>query len=162
MKILKYFGTLLISLLLWFSSPLQADGPLSIGVGTGSLYSGLGINLAWRDNHSLRYVAAGCVALHYFSGSGWSDACGIGVGWIDTRILPQDGTKHGVGLYFGPVSYLGEHYAMNGTLYGTGLSYQYFYQGISATGWNLGAAIAAGRDERNYKSVLFIQAGYQF
>lgn len=154
---------LLSSLLLLFSvAQSHAEESPAPGIGIGALYSGIGMNLAWRGHSSLRYVAAGCVALHHSSDTGWNNACGAGIGWIESSLIPQEGNKHGIGIYLGPIGYRGEPDAMAGTLYGVGLSYNYFFQGITERGWNLGVTVAVGEDEGEYKKWLLSQVGYQF
>lgn len=154
-------STLFLGLVL-SSLPLHADDALSVGAGIGSLYSGLGVNIAWRDETSMRYLAVGCPAIHHSPDTGWNSACGVGVGWVDTRLLPQNGSRHATGVYLGPVGYRGSWDAMDGALYGVGFTYHYFYQGVLTDGWNLGAGIAAGRDERDLETMVLFQVGYQF
>lgn len=136
-----------------------ADNEVSLGAGVGSLYSGLGVNAALKGDNYIGYVAAGCVATGYSSGSGWILPCGIGVGWIWTDLLTKTNNRHGIGFYAGPVGYKDNKSVAR---YGLGFTYEYFLQGISNKGWNFGITPAAGQLNGKTKGSLFINAGYQF
>lgn len=151
-----------VMLVLCFTSISHAsDQDVSIGVGVGALYGGIGINAGLRGDNDFRYIAAGCIALSYWSGGGWQAACGVGVGWMWTNILSSSSNKHGLGFYLGPVDHKGSSDNMEGTVYGAGVSYGYFFRGINESGWNLGATPAIGHDDEA-DAHLILQAGYQF
>src|SRR5882762_10754114 len=83
-------------------SSLAEDG-LAVGVGAGALYSGIGVNIGRRGEHSFGYLAAGC-SVGYSSDKGWDVPCGVGAGWIWTDLLTRASNRHGLGIYVGPVS----------------------------------------------------------
>ena len=85
------------------SSSGRAESEMSVGVGTGALYSGIGVNVGRRGEHTLGYLAAGC-SVGYSSGQGWDVPCGVGAGWLWTDLLTKANNRHGLGIYVGPVS----------------------------------------------------------
>jgi len=133
-----------------------ADDEVSFGVGTGSLYSGLGINAALRGDSHIGYVAAGCLGVMSGS-SGLVVPCGIGAGWLWTDLLTKANNRHGIGLYAGPVEY-----QYNKTRYGLGFTYEYFLLGVNSKGWNFGTTLATRRANGKARETLFLNAGYQF
>jgi len=152
----------LVMLLLLASSRTHAsDKDLSFGIGAGALYSGIGINIGVQGENDVRYIAVGCVEMGYSSVSGWQAACGVGVGWIWANILPQSSNKHGIGFYLGPVSSKRSGFVPK-TVYGAGISYVYFFNGINNNGWNLGVTPAIGRRNGDTEGSLLLQVGYQF
>ena len=152
---------LVILLLLASSKAYASEKDLSFGIGAGALYSGLGINIGVQGENDFRYIAAGCVAVGYSSVSGWISACGVGVGWIWTDIFSKLSNKHGIGFYLGPVGSTRENLDRE-TVYGAGITYDYFFKGINSSGWNLGVTPAIGRHNGDAKGYLLLQVGYQF
>lgn len=150
-------------MMLLAASLAQASEEGSFGIGSGALYSGIGMNVALRSETDLRYLSAGCVALGYSDAEGRITACGVGAGWMWADILTEANNNHGVGIYLGPVGWRGRTYVGNkgDTIYGVGISYAYFFSGISRDGWNLGGMLAVGHDD-DANGHLLLQAGYQF
>lgn len=136
-----------------------ADDEVSFGAGAGSLYSGLGVNVALRGDNHIGYVSAGCLAIGYAGGSGWILPCGIGMGWIWTDLLTKANNRHGIGLYAGPADYT-DNKKM--AIYGLGVTYVYFMQGVNNRGWHFGTTLAPRRENGKAKGLFFINAGYQF
>ena len=67
-----------------FSTYSSADDEIfTVGVGVGTSYSGLGMNLGLLSETDMKYVSGGC--LSYGTVTGFS--CGFGVGWIKTDVL---------------------------------------------------------------------------
>lgn len=141
----------------------------SIGVGKGALYSGIGANLSFVSQSDMKYISAGCTEYSSFSGA----SCGFGAGWIKTDLFDFDSNKHGFGIYATLVGK--EHYSSykttdNGVkyyqhendVYGVGVSYTYFMNGIDHSGFIFGASIHATNADYDGKYGGFLQAGYQF
>ncbi|MDX1253494.1 MAG: hypothetical protein IDH49_14840 [Gammaproteobacteria bacterium] len=159
----------------------HAEEKFSFGAGVGAMYSGLGINVGLKTERQLKYVAAGCLG-HSRSRSGdgvdsvderdW--ACGVGAGMLRTDLFGAGNNKHGLGLYVGAVGSANESdpkviqrpgsmtvvYGVK-PIYGIGISYVYFWNGIFDKGLNLGITPAVGFDNGAWGSLL-LQAGYQF
>jgi len=91
---LLVFSSLLLSI------NLNAEERYTYGIGLGSLYNGLGGNLAIKNTNSLSYLAIGCPAIGYGSGSGFISTCGLGAGYIKSNIF-QNSSKHGIGIHLG-------------------------------------------------------------
>lgn len=145
------------ALLVMFNSTASfADNGVSFGAGLGSLYSGLGVNVALRSDSQFGYVAAGCLGV-MSSASGWIVPCGIGAGWLWTDLLSKANNRHGIGLYAGPTEY-----RYNKTRYGLGATYEYFLDGVNSNGWNFGTTLAGRRENGKARATLFINTGYQF
>ncbi|MBD3586723.1 hypothetical protein HHX48_13325 [Salinimonas sp. HHU 13199] len=60
---------------------------ISVGIGGGAMFSGLGANVAWTSPTDLKYVSAGCTA---------QKECGLGIGWIKTDLFDSTSNKHGM------------------------------------------------------------------
>ena len=150
-----------IILFLVSTETYASDKNLSFGMGAGALYSGIGLNVGVRSEKDFRFIAAGCVELSYTSVSGWQAACGVGAGWIWTNILSRTSNKHGMGIYLGSIASDGKSLDPK-TIYGAGISYNYFLKGIDKSGWNLGVTPAIGRYRGDNRGYLLLQAGYQF
>lgn len=155
MKIIKPIACLLFPLA--FSANSSAEN-FSFGVGVGSLYSGLGVNVATRSDTDLKYLSAGCVSYSDRDGA----TCGVGAGWIKTDLFNSQSTKHGLGAYLGVVGRERVAFNKDEALYGAGLGYHYFFNGIAKPGTNLGVTFVAGDAESGFDSSLMVQLGYQF
>lgn len=133
-------------------------GDTSFGAGVGSLYSGLGLNIATRSSHELKYVSAGCVA--YSTATG--ETCGIGAGWIKADLLNVQNNKHGLGAYLGVIGSDRSSWDKEDPVYGIGLGYHFFFNGIDKSGTTLGVTFVAGDTSTGLGSAAMIQLGYQF
>lgn len=154
---MKTIRFLLFSILSAFANAGVADSDLTIGLGFGALYSGLGVNIGMKREHDLGYLAIGCVSFGHSSSSGTESACGVGAGWIWTNIFPAS-SKTGLGIYVGPVGSVKDFE----TVYGIGVTYAYFFKGIDARGWNLGVTPTIGSYDGDTKGGLLLQVGHQF
>ena len=146
-----------------------AEETLSVGAGLGAMYSGLVIKVGLKTNKQLKYLALGCPGYSYSSNRDDHEAvCGLGIGILRTDLFSAVNNKHGLGLHVGAVGTkresnpaapfgLGDMKAV----YGAGVSYVYFWNGISAPGLNLGITPAIGFDN-GARGSLFLQIGYQF
>ena len=141
----------------------------SVGLGVGFAYSGIGGNFSFVSKTDIKYISAGCVEISTISGSIEDTTCGFGVGWIMTDLFDFNSNKHGIGIYATLVG--NERYGVpegNGytfhdnDIYGAGVSYTYFLNGIDQSGFNFG--ISAHATNADYEDSFggFLQAGYQF
>lgn len=141
----------------------------SVGLGVGALYSGVGTNFALVSNTDMKYISAGCVKYSTYSGS----TCGFGAGWIMTDLFGANTNKHGVGVYVSLVD--SERYTSTtattsgnelfqheSNIYGAGVSYTYFLNGIDQSGLNLGLSLHVTNADFDDKFGGFFQVGYQF
>jgi hypothetical protein len=117
----------------------------------------VGVNIGLKSETDLKYLSAGCVS--YSSHSG--EACGAGIGWVKTDLFEGQTNKHGASLYLGIVG-SSNSYFNNDPVYGFGVGYHYFFNGIGDSGTNLGLTFVAGDDDRNTKTAVMLQLGYQF
>ena len=137
------------------------DDKISIGIGVGAPYSGLGVNIALITDRDFKYVAVGCLA-HYDGDGGKSgNACGAGVGWLRSDWIATDSTKHALGIYLGPVTSRRYKEEIR-TEYGAGITYAYFLSGIEKPGLHLGLTPALYRDKGDTKGSIALHLGYQF
>jgi hypothetical protein len=139
----------------------RAEDGLSVGVGGGALYSGLGVNVGRRGEHSFGYLAAGC-SVGYSAADGWEVPCGVGAGWIWTDLLTKANDRHGLGVYVGPVRTRKTLDSDAKAVYGAGLTYVYFFGDGVAKGWNVGITPTVGKIYGNYRAGALINVGYQF
>ena len=137
----------------------------SVGLGMGAMYSGIGANISFVSKTDLKYVSAGCT--EYSSSTGAS--CGFGTGWITTELFNFDSNNHGFGIYGGALGKEKIHSIENGeysyneeNIYGVGLSYTYFINGIDKSGATLGISMHATNAESEGSYGGFLQIGYQF
>jgi hypothetical protein len=158
------FISVMISLFIF--QPAIAEESLALGAGLGAMYSGLGINLALKSDNQIKYVSVGAVACHKNNNDPTKCIVGIGVGLLRTDMFSSTNNHHGVGLYIGAVR--AERRGYGGSIddfkavYGAGISYTYFWNGINGRGMNIGLAPTMGfRGGRSIPG-LFVQLGYQF
>ena len=156
----KWASVIALVLGVFASSSSRAEGEMSVGVGSGALYSGIGANVGRRGEHTFGYLAAGC-SVGYSSGKGWDVPCGVAAGWIWTDLLTKANDRHGLGIYLGPVSTKGP-VGDTKRVYGAGLTYVYFFGDGVAKGWNLGITPTVGKKYGDYRAGLLINVGYQF
>ena len=139
------------------SASLAADRT-SFGLGGGSLYNGLGVNVAFVSPENLKFVALGCSEWRNSSSDGTDVTCGVGVGWIKSDILTKKNDKHGIGLH------LGLNYDTRESDFEPMLSipYVFFFKGIDSKGLNIGAAPLVAWESGGAEFGFFLQIGYQF
>lgn len=155
----------------------HAEEKFSFGAGIGAMYSGLGINIGLKTDRQLKYLSLGCLAYSHTRAGDVDErdlACGAGVGIIRTDLFAVENNKHGFGLHIGAVGAAKENdpkviyrpgsmtsvYGVK-PVYGVGVSYVYFWNGLSAPGLNLGITPAIGFDS-GARGNLLLQIGYQF
>jgi len=71
----------------------------TFGIGTGTLYSGIGVNAGIQSKTDLKYIYVGCVSYSSLYG----ETCGAGLGWIKTDLFNATNSKHGTSMYIGIV-----------------------------------------------------------
>ncbi|SEL29020.1 hypothetical protein SAMN05216262_108142 [Colwellia chukchiensis] len=160
----------LILLAASFISPLLSaksldESKLNFGVGIGQMYNGLGGNVALTDLDSLKFIAIGCTG----DSSTLGTICGASAGWITTTLFESSSNKHGLGLYLSNVDKEiqskrnndGSIYFTEKEVYGFGVSYTYFINGINKRGFNIGTSIHYTNSDLDNVG-YFLQAGYQF
>ena len=143
----------------------KSENQYSAGFGIGSIYSGLGANFSLVSKNDMKYISAGCVEYSSFNGA----TCGFGAGWIKTDFFDFDSNKHGFGIYASLVgreryaSFKNNQYTHNNNeVYGVGVNYSYFMNGINHAGTTFGISIHATNAEIGSRYGGFLQAGYQF
>ncbi|WP_159818778.1 hypothetical protein [Colwellia sp. 20A7] len=153
----KFTKLFLLPLTLVISSQTFANDSFTFGLGAGTLYSGLGINVGMQSKTDLKYISAGCVSYSSIYG----ETCGVGAGWITTDIFDFQTSKHGASFYVGIV---GRKYANfdHKAIYGAGLGYHYFFRGLGNSGANIGFTITAGNGRDDIAMGGMLQLGYQF
>ncbi len=131
-----------------------AEQKFSIGVGWGYLHGGMGVNVALKGDHDMKYLGGGVVGYSKATGEDAEILYGATLGWIRTDILAKKSGKHGLGLVLG----------LNGgegwdTEFSIRPSYTYFFKGLSQPGFNLG--LAAGVGYSADCSEVYIEPGFQ-
>jgi len=149
--------SLLLPLTLALSSQAIANNTFTFGLGAGSLYSGVGVNVGVQSKTEFKYISAGCVSYSSIYG----ETCGVGAGWIKTDIFDFQTPKHGASLYIGIVGSEYDNFDRD-AIYGVGLGYHYFFKGIDQSGVNLGFTIVAGNEYDDIGMGGMLQIGYQF
>lgn len=137
-----------------------SNNEFSFGLGLGALYAGLGVNFGTRSNYDFKYAAVGCTSVQHSSTNHTNASCGGSVGWLWTGVVSPDDRNHSFGIYIGPVEFSSRD--VGHAIYGAGATYEFFPRGIDTSGWNFGATLATGRENRSTKVGLFLNAGYQF
>jgi hypothetical protein len=152
-----------------FADENSPNKDYSIGLGLGAMYSGIGTNLSFVSEHDLKYISVGCISYTTYSGA----TCGFGAGWIRTDLLGANSNKHGFGVYVslvGHESYTSdttttqgvEYYDHDRDIYGAGVSYTYFMNGINKSGTTFGVSVHVTNAEFEDRYGGFFQVGYQF
>ncbi len=152
-----------------FADENNQDKDYSIGLGLGAMYGGIGTNLSFVSENDLKYISAGCVEYSSSNGS----TCGFGAGWIKTDLFGSNSNKHGLGVYVsivGNESYSSyttttegvEYYNHESDVYGAGVSYTYFMNGINKSGTTFCVSIHATNADFEDSYGGFFQVGYQF
>lgn len=144
----------------------HARAEASFGIGMGSLFGGLGVNLAGKTEHNIFYGAVGCYAIIFSEHKDQSDTCGPSVGWLTEAWWNN---KVMLGIYGGNVGVYNDKYRKNFTTedryrtdYGVGLSLQYFRSGHTERSVVFGSSLGAGfSDDKNHLHLSFT-VGYQF
>lgn len=139
------------------SSSTLANDNFTFGIGAGSLYSGLGVNAGIQSKTDLKYISVGCVSYSSIYG----ETCGVGIGWVKTDVFDFQTPKHGASLYVGIVGDEYDNFDRK-AIYGAGLGYHYFFNGINNSGVNLGFTILAGNENDGIGMGGMFQLGYQF
>ena len=139
------------------SSSTLANDNFTVGIGAGSLYSGLGVNAGIQSKTDLKYISVGCVSYSSIYG----ETCGVGIGWVKTDVFDFQTPKHGASLYVGIVGDEYDNFDRK-AIYGAGLGYHYFFNGINNSGVNLGFTILAGNENDGIGMGGMFQLGYQF
>lgn len=148
-----------------FASEAKQTKNYSVGLGMGAMYSGLGANFSLVSKNDLKYISAGCVSYGSTNGAD----CGFGVGWVSTNLFDFDTNNHGFGIYggmLGKESYAtldNNQYSLHeNNVYGAGISYTYFVNGINKSGLTFGVSIHVTNADFEDSSGGFFQIGYQF
>tara|TARA_R110002111_G_scaffold41635_1_gene77065 strand:- start:630 stop:1142 length:513 start_codon:yes stop_codon:yes gene_type:complete len=168
-NILKIFTSTILSLSLSLSlnaiAEENSEQRYSLGLGFGSAYSGVGANFASISQHEMKYISAGCTKIS----SSHSSTCGFGLGWIKTDLFDVDNDKHGIGIYIGKVDEETEaiynqdiYTTKKQDVYGAGISYTYFKDGLLASDLNYGVSFHVTNAEYDDNHGWYFQLGYQF
>jgi hypothetical protein len=131
----------------------------SFGVGAGATYSGLGIAVGKHSERTMQYGSLGCMAIE----DGGNSVCGISMGAFRSDLLGTASDRHGLGLHLGLVGAgRPEPHKDLKPAYGIGLTYAYFWNGITQPGFNFGFTPALGYVKGDASGYFTLQIGYQF
>lgn len=142
----------------FYSNLALSEDNKSFGLGSGSLYNGIGMSYGYQSQNSYKYASLGCLSIAYSSRYGSEYNCGIGAGFIMTDLFKLDGNKHGFGAHIGAT--YNEHYSE--IEYFVAPQYIYFFNGINKSGWNLGGSVRLGKYDGKSDIIPSFQVGYQF
>lgn len=142
------------------------DYDWTLGLGIGTMYSGIGANFGLRSDTDIKYLSIGCFEYSSIYGG----KCGAGIGWINSNWIIPESKHHAMSTFIGiSGAERGTEITSNGTfktdsrtIYGIGLGYQYFMNGIDESGFTIGFAVVARAAEYEDKLVPAINIGYQF
>lgn len=153
-------------LILLSGQNIYADENYTFGIGFGSsTYGGLGTNIGLVSDTDMKYISVGLKGYQSFGGAKYS----LGIGWMTTNLISSDSNNHGIGVYIGLVDQ--EYYyeqkdnyylEKNRNVYGYGLTYNYFFNGINKSGTNLGLSLTNYSYLYENKIGLSLELGYQF
>ena len=149
-------GIFFLSTLL-FSAPVFAEGKFTAGVGLGSLYGGIGVNVGLQSDTDFKYISGGCVSYS----SRYSETCGFGLGYMTTDLFESRSKHHAANFYIGIVG-TERTYKKDKGLYGAGLGYSYFFSGIDRSGGNIGFTVLGAELNGDLDLGAMLQLGYQF
>lgn len=139
---------------------------VTVGAGLGSQYSGLGFNAGLPKGENLFLLSFGVTAMGAREDSGLASVYGVGATWFSTGAIPQEGDRHALGVYAGAIGgrieFRNNEVIKKRSFYGGGLSYSYFFNGLSNSGWNLGLFLGAYTKDDKWRGVAVPGVGYQF
>jgi hypothetical protein len=148
------------------SQQATVEPSFALSIGIGSIYNGIGGNVAYVSEQDMKYVSYGCTEI---TTDNKLSECGFGIGWIRTDLFNADTNKHGIGIYLSQVD---EEFTFNinnpknfhkQNILALGLSYTYFHNGINNSGFNAGFSVDVNNgDGRKSRYGSFLQVGYQF
>ena len=144
---------------------IHANEKYTFGIGLGNCYGGLGTMVGTVSNNDMKYLSAGIHRHTSYDGTSYS----IGIGWIKTDLISNTSNNHGLGLYIGLLGkeyyYLEKDvnmYEKDKNIYGYGLTYNYFFNGINKSGTHLGLSLIKSIDSFENNGFLSLDIGYQF
>ena len=142
---------------LLFNTSVSAENDFTAGIGIGSLYGGVGLNVGLQSTTDFKYVSAGCVSYSSMNG----ETCGFGIGYMTTGLFDYQSKKHASNFYIGIVGTERGYYE-DKALYGAGLGYSYFFNGIDKSGANIGFTLIGAKANGDLEIGGMLQLGYQF
>jgi len=163
----KTLFALFITVPMLFASAAQARN--TVGIGTGSMYNGIGINFGISTQQSLTFGAVGCVGGSVSSSDTVNDdsndsngICGLGFGRISTSAFSNN--HHGLGLSVALNYNTDEDIQFeSGIQWTLTPSYHYFFSGIDRRGLNIGIGpTVILKDGQPTDTVGMINLGFQF
>ena len=131
----------------------SVNRPLTGGFGFGMLNAGYGVNVGIRTGNSLTYVSAGCEEYGSFGDCDSTQT----IGHFRTGLFGMKGDRNALGVYGGrlartrhPVAGASPTGAINlrtteESVYGIGVGYVFFMNGIDRTGLTVGIGYEIGR-----------------
>lgn len=145
---------------------LKAENTYTYGIGLGvASYGGVGVNVGIVSPNDVKYLSFGAVSYGSYEGFNYI----LGLGWSRTDIIKTESNKHGLGIFAGIVDQeldVDEYSSIHGeqNVYGGGLTYNYYFNGIQNSGTKIGIAILYGNyEDDNEKPIIgSIEVGYQF
>ena len=145
-----------LSILLFNASAL-AENKFTAGIGLGSLYAGIGLNVGIQSSTDFKYISSGCVSYSSMNGS----TCGFGLGYMTTELFDYQSNKHAANFYIGMVGSERDNFD-DKALYGAGIGYSYFFSGINKSGGNIGFTVVGAKKSDGLEIGGMLQIGYQF
>lgn len=146
---------------LFLTTSVSAKDAFTVGLGTGSLYAGLGFNVGLQSNTDFKYLSAGCTSYSTYTGK----TCGFGIGYMTTELLKSQSKHHAANFYVGIIGTernYARRYFEDKAIYGAGLGYSYFFSGIDKSGGNIGFTLLGGKRHDDLSLGGMFQLGYQF
>lgn len=169
---MKYLGILIVAgTALLASSVVQAEtSGFRAALGAGNEYGGLGVQLARTTDHDRWSVGAGLAGYSDFYGGA---AYGFALSYQRADLIgvrPFEPNRHALGVFIGPIGTEGEAQIRNGlyetrnykAVWGAGMNYHYYRQGINSPGWSVGFGVGHGSGKHRDMTNVNLALGYQF
>jgi hypothetical protein len=149
-----------------FAEPGNDDPYVTISMGVGMQYGGLGINLTRVSDHDLKYLSVGWLGQN----ANDDNFIGLTVGWLRTDLFNLDSNRHGFGISLGRIGWEqideqvgnGEYIEHDRYVYGVGLDYVYFSKGIGRPGKKYGVSLIRVDSETTPSVGIGFSMGYRF
>jgi len=147
-----------------FADPGDDDPLVTIGMGLGVQYGGLGVNLARISDHDMKYLSVGLLGENTHD----EKFFGFTVGWLRTDLFNLDSNRHGFGVSLGRMGWEeqiddnGELTGRDRYIYGIGLDYVYFSEGIDRPGKRYGISLIRADTEIGNGAGIGFSYGYRF
>lgn len=163
----RVLGSISCTLMLGCASLTAAaeEMPYHFAVGAGINYTGYGFSFGHQQDHRLIAISAGLMSTDNLAGNLYGGGLSYQRNDLWTHYF-KNPENHAFGIYLGTVGNRFESFGPGGweysPLYGGALTYNYFFNGFSSSGFHVGAFIGYGEHKNASATPAGLQIGFRF